>query len=102
LDIVLSLIWVCYRVGYNIKKGITEDFFYKDKDSQIAAIEKTFDKTKEPVSTMQSDILLMVLSELFIHLNVKAAWHQMSWNIIQENQTWEKCTNNLRKVKRFK
>lgn len=43
-----------YRVGYNIKKGITEDYFYKDKDSQIAAIEKTFEKAKEPVSCKKS------------------------------------------------
>ncbi|XP_045175238.1 RNA polymerase II-associated factor 1 homolog [Mercenaria mercenaria] len=38
------------KVGYNIKKAITEDVFYKDKDSQIAAIEKTFDKAKEPIT----------------------------------------------------
>ncbi|WAR20309.1 PAF1-like protein [Mya arenaria] len=35
------------RVGYNIKKAITEDNFYKDRESQIAAIEKTFQKAKE-------------------------------------------------------
>ena len=41
---------VCFRVGYKIKKGIPEDYFYKDRDSQIAAIEKTFEKSKEVVS----------------------------------------------------
>jgi len=37
------------RVGYNIKKAITEEFFYKDRESQITAIEKTFAKAKEEV-----------------------------------------------------
>ena len=55
---------VYYRVGYNIKKAITEDFFYKDKDSQIAAIEKTFNKAKEPVS--YSDTLNRTLCNLKI------------------------------------
>lgn len=42
--------FVYARVGFNIKKGITEEDFYKDKDSQIAAIEKTFEKAKDNVS----------------------------------------------------
>lgn len=38
------------KVGYNIKKAITEDYFYKDRDSQITAIEKTFEKAKEAIT----------------------------------------------------
>ena len=41
---------IFFRVGYNIKKAITEDFFYKDRDSQITAIENTFEKAKQSVS----------------------------------------------------
>lgn len=38
------------KVGYKIKKGIPEDYFYKDRDSQIAAIERTFEKSKESIT----------------------------------------------------
>lgn len=38
------------KVGYKIKKGIPEDYFYKDRDSQIKAIERTFEKSKEQIT----------------------------------------------------
>lgn len=41
-------------MGYNIKKAITEEYFYKDRDSQINAIEKTFSKAKEEVTVVSN------------------------------------------------
>ncbi|KAH3845026.1 RNA polymerase II-associated factor 1 homolog [Dreissena polymorpha] len=38
------------KVGFNIKKAITEENFYKDRESQITAIEKTFAKAKEEIT----------------------------------------------------
>lgn len=38
------------RVGYSIKRKISQLDFYKDRDSQIRAIEKSFEAAKKPVS----------------------------------------------------
>jgi hypothetical protein len=38
-----------YRVGYNVKKLFQEKDVYKDRDSQIEAIEGTFKAAKKPV-----------------------------------------------------
>ena len=37
------------RVGFNIKKYFKEEDLYKDRESQIAAIEKTFENVDKPV-----------------------------------------------------
>ncbi|ESO96428.1 hypothetical protein LOTGIDRAFT_115833, partial [Lottia gigantea] len=37
------------RVGFKIKQKMRDDDMYKDRDSQIAAIEKTFDTAKEEI-----------------------------------------------------
>ena len=42
-----------FRVGYNIKKNLKEDMMYKDRDSQIKAIETTFDFAKKQVFIIQ-------------------------------------------------
>ena len=39
-----------YRVGYSVKKYFKEEDLYKDRDSQIQAIEATFEAAKVPVS----------------------------------------------------
>jgi len=41
-----------HRVGYNVKKLFTEEHLYKDRDSQIKAIEITFDRTKTEVRSL--------------------------------------------------
>ncbi len=38
------------RVGYTIKRKIKEIDFYKDRESQIEAIEKSFIAAKKPVN----------------------------------------------------
>lgn len=40
----------CVRVGFNLKKLLKEEDLYKDRDSQIKAIEQTFESAKTPVS----------------------------------------------------
>lgn len=37
------------KVGFSIKKTFKEDNFYLDHDSQIRAIEKTFEDAKKPI-----------------------------------------------------
>lgn len=37
------------KVGYSIKKNLKNETLYMDRDSQIKAIEKTFDDSKEKV-----------------------------------------------------
>ena len=39
-----------FRVGFKIKQSMKDEELYKDRDSQIAAIEHTFVKAAEPVS----------------------------------------------------
>jgi len=41
----------CDRLGYSIKKQLKEDVLYKDRDSQVNAINETFELVKKPVST---------------------------------------------------
>ncbi len=38
------------RVGFNIKKYFKEEDIYKDRESQLQAIEDTFESVKAPVS----------------------------------------------------
>lgn len=37
------------RVGFKIKQQMKEEDLYKDRDSQIAAIQATFERAKQPV-----------------------------------------------------
>ncbi|XP_046970868.1 RNA polymerase II-associated factor 1 homolog [Vanessa cardui] len=37
------------KVGYNVKKIFSEETLYMDRDSQIKAIEKTFEDNKKPI-----------------------------------------------------
>jgi RNA polymerase II-associated factor 1 len=37
------------KVGYKIKKDMKEDNLYLDRESQIAAIDRTFDEAKKPI-----------------------------------------------------
>ena len=37
------------RVGFNINKKVTDEILYKDRDSQIKAINATFEAASKPV-----------------------------------------------------
>ena len=37
------------KLGSSIKRKLSQIDFYKDRDSQIKAIEKSFDAAKQPV-----------------------------------------------------
>ena len=39
-----------FRIGVSVKQQFTEEEIYKDRDSQISAIEKTFEDAQKPVS----------------------------------------------------
>ena len=43
-----------FQVGFKIKQIMKDEDFYKDRDSQIAAIEKTFEKAKVEVGIEHS------------------------------------------------
>lgn len=58
----------------SVKQQFTEEEIYKDRDSQIAAIEKTFEDAQKSVSSdlIRSDITIAsdrVILHLFFHLN---------------------------------
>lgn len=38
-----------FRIGVSVKQQFTEEEIYKDRDSQIAAIEKTFEDAQKSV-----------------------------------------------------
>ena len=48
---------VFYRVGFKIKQNMRDEDVYKDRESQMAAIEKTFVGAKEPVCSTYLAIL---------------------------------------------
>lgn len=39
-----------FRIGVSVKQQFTEEEIYKDRDSQISAIEKTFEDAQKSVS----------------------------------------------------
>jgi len=41
-----------FRIGVSVKQQFTEEEIYKDRDSQICAIEKTFEDAQKPVSSL--------------------------------------------------
>lgn len=41
---------VVFRIGVSVKQQFTEEEIYKDRDSQISAIEKTFEDAQKSVS----------------------------------------------------
>jgi hypothetical protein len=50
--ILLKLKKMFIRVGYSIKKKITDVDFYKDRDAQIEAIDRTFQAAQIPVNKL--------------------------------------------------
>lgn len=42
------------KVGYNVKKIFSEETLYMDRESQIKAIEKTFEDNKKPIEKYYS------------------------------------------------
>ena len=50
-----------FRIGVSVKQQFTEEEIYKDRDSQITAIEKTFEDAQKSVS---EDILRLAKSFL--------------------------------------
>ncbi len=41
------------KVGYSIKRKLSQIDFYKDRDSQIKAIKKSFEAAKQPVMIIE-------------------------------------------------
>ncbi len=44
------------KLGSSIKRKLSQIDFYKDRESQIKAIEKSFDAAKQPVNTFERNI----------------------------------------------
>ena len=58
--------FLCLRVGFrSLKRNLSQLEFYKDRASQVKAIEKSFDAVKQPVSHYYL-ILDLVYFKLFI------------------------------------
>ena len=54
-------------MGYTIKKKINEIDFYKDRDSQIEAIQRSFEAAKQPVERHYRKPNVYPVQELFIY-----------------------------------
>lgn len=52
------------KVGYNIKKRLKEENIYRDRNSQIEAINKTFEDVRQPVSQHYSKPGVMAIQEM--------------------------------------
>lgn len=50
------MIFILKRVGYKINKKINEVDFYKDRDAQIEAIDRTFRAAQNPVINHNQNI----------------------------------------------
>lgn len=54
------------RVGFKIKQIMKDEDIYKDRASQIQAIDKTFEQAKEKVSEFVKVIVLDIIPEYHI------------------------------------
>ena len=57
------------RIGHNLKKLFKEEDLYRDRDSQIKAIEETFEAAKKPVSTvcvMHANLFSLLLCYTYV------------------------------------
>ena len=52
---------VVFRVGFKIKQQMREEDLYKDRESQIAAIQATFDRAKDQVCSALCNSFSMVI-----------------------------------------
>lgn len=59
-----SNVFSLFRVGYNIKKLLKEENLYRDRGSQIEAINRTFEDVKRPVKQHYSKPGVYALQEL--------------------------------------
>lgn len=50
-----------FRIGVSVKQQFTEEEIYKDRDSQISAIEKTFEDAQKSVSELITRLLKSLL-----------------------------------------
>lgn len=50
-----------FRIGVSVKQQFTEEEIYKDRDSQISAIEKTFEDAQKSVSVPITWLIKSVL-----------------------------------------
>ena len=53
-------------IGFHVKKKMNADDMYMDKDSQIRAIEKTFDDSREPIEKHHSKANVFAVEEYTI------------------------------------
>lgn len=53
------------RIGVSVKQQFTEEDIYKDRDSQISAIEKTFEDAQKSVSELITRLLKYLPTALY-------------------------------------
>lgn len=53
-----------FRIGVSVKQQFTEEEIYKDRDSQISAIEKTFEDAQKPVRRHINMLLKFLLNDV--------------------------------------
>lgn len=56
------------KVGFNVKKSFVEETLYMDRETQIVAIQKTFDETKVALSQHYRFELTSLLAIIFLRL----------------------------------
>jgi RNA polymerase II-associated factor 1 len=57
------------RIGFSIKKYFKEEELYRDRESQIKAIESTFDAVKAPVSVLTLGNNPKLIFRLFLQID---------------------------------
>lgn len=74
----VCVIKICFvfRIGVSVKQQFTEEEIYKDRDSQISAIEKTFEDAQKSVSEHVTRLpKSLLLNILYISGNLRVKWH---------------------------
>lgn len=57
------MLMLIFRVGFNINKKVTDEILYKDRDSQIKAINATFEAASKPVRIQ----LILQLDSFYVY-----------------------------------
>lgn len=83
----------------SVKQQFTEEDIYKDRDSQIAAIEKTFEDAQKPVRTMHNEFLregLEILNgSIILCISIFFLYRSLSITASLVLHQWRSCRSSL-------
>lgn len=64
------------RIGVSVKQQFTEEEIYKDRDSQISAIEKTFEDAQKSVCRLLTNTCMASKPEIEKYQEMQMNTHQ--------------------------